>query len=625
MIVAPTAAGRRAATLESAARAAVRRACDAAWATQRPEGHWDFPADCGPSSTAYAVIALSACGALEAGAGSELSRGIAAQQLPDGSFQRFALAPEGHAPTSALAAAALELAGGDDERAAAARAWAFVERHGGLHAVARALPRGELALAFLVAAGRAPAELLRHPGVELFAVPGLATGLTRRMHAGVLTVIAQLAFLARGGHASSAPRRYAFERAMEFVVQFQNDEGSYNTFTMPTALAACAYAAYGSPEATRRAKLAAAWIAGRVAPSPRGGAWVPEFRLPTWSTVYHLRALLHAGAQVDDPRVGRAVAWLLATQQHRPQARLNQPDPSAPRVGGWAFDPENHTLPDCDDTGAVLSVLAMARDAMPAACETRAAIDAAAARAAAWLGAMQNADGGWAAYVKGLPGKAPGPMNCEPFGLSSRPADVARLLISPPPALGDPSTEDVTARVLHGLAGFGATVRRADVRRAVAFLRRQQCDDGSFWGRWLMNHLAGSSYALQAAHAIGETLDAPWVARTAAWVLERQNRDGSWGETLASYRDPSLAGRGEGMAPLTGLVVASLCAVGLRHHPAVRRAVEYLLARQRPDGVWPDDGYIVPYLPPETFYAHPETALYYPLEALARFCGSPYA
>jgi squalene cyclase len=612
-------------SLEDSARSAIDRATQAAWTTQQADGHWDFPADVGASSTAVAVIALAACGALEPEVAQELARGIAARQLADGGFQRFTHGHGGYAPTTALAAAALDIAGGPGRRDASARAWAFVERNGGIPAIAQALPRGELAIAFLVAAKRAAPEMVRYPGVELFAVPGLATALATRMHAGVHMVIAQLAFLAHGRADLSAARRYAHARAFDFTADFQNDDGSYNAAALTTSLAACAFTAHGTPEAKRRAKLAAGWLARRVMPDSGGGAWVPDFGLPTWSTVHYLRALLHAGASAADPRVERATTWLLDTQHHRLQSRVNQRDPRATRAGGWAYDPGNHKMPDCDDTGAVLSVLAMVRAGSAAGSPLRVRIEAAAARATDWLAAMHNDDGGWSAYVKGLPGKAPGPMSCEPIGLSSRPADVARLLLTPIPALGDPSTEDVTARVLHGLGGFGATRASADVRRALAFLRHQQCEDGSFWGRWLMNHLAGSAYALHAAQAVGEPLDAPWVTRAAAWVLSRQNADGSWGETPESYRDPSLAGRGEGMAPLTGLVVTSLCAIGLRHHRAVERAVGYLLARQLPDGKWPDDGYVVPILPPDTYYTHPESALYYPLEALARFVGSEHA
>jgi squalene cyclase len=594
-------------------------ASEVAWSTQAADGSWVFPADVGPSSTAHAIITLAKCEQLDPAVGLALARGLAVQQLPDGSFQRFALAPIGDVPTSALVAAALEIAGGDAEKAAAARAWAFVERHGGLDAVAAELAKGDFAIVFLVAAKRAPAELIRKPGVELFAVPGLARALARRMHSGVLTLIGQMAFVASEGEELSAARRWTFRRAFDYGAQYQNDDGSFNSFTMTTAIAACAYRASGDAEGRRRADRAAGWIASRVLRTAAGGAWVPEFSLPTWSTVYHLRAVLHAGAAADDPRVLRGAQWLLDTQQRRPQARPNQPVRGAPLVGGWAYDPENHTLPDCDDTGVVLSVLAMIRDGLPASHPMRTAIDGAVGRAFAWLAAMQNDDGGWAAYNRGLPSKKPGSLRVDPIRLSNDPRSLLRLVRNPPPFLGDPSTEDVTARVLHGLGGFGATRDRADVKRAIGFLRRQQCDDGSFWGRWLMNHLAGSAYALQAARAVGEPLDAVWVNRTAGFVLGCQNADGSWGELPASYLDASKAGRGPGMAPLTGLVITGLCDAGLRNHPATLRGIAYLLDRQRPEGDWSDDGWIVPLLPPDTFYAHPEAGLYYALEALGRW------
>lgn len=42
-------------------------------------------------------------------------------------------------------------------------------------------------------------------------------------------------------------------------------------------------------------------------------------------------------------------------------------------------------------------------------------------------------------------------------------------------------------------------------------------------------------------------------------------------------------------APLTGFCVICLCAAGLREHPATKRAVQFLLESQRPDGAWPID------------------------------------
>src|SRR5262249_35260274 len=119
--------------------------------------------------------------------------------------------------------------------------------------------------------------------------------------------------------------------------------------------------------------------------------------------------------------------------------------------------------------------------------------------------------------------------------------------------------------------------------------------------------------------AVGADLHAPWVRRAIDWLLARQNPDGGWGEGPASYRDPSLAGLGPSMPPLTGLVLAGLLDIGEGHTPAVARGVRYLLDQQRPAGDWPNGGYLHTYIPPDSFYHYPEADRFYPLEALGRY------
>ncbi|HVV82398.1 MAG TPA: prenyltransferase/squalene oxidase repeat-containing protein, partial [Kofleriaceae bacterium] len=304
----------------------------------------------------------------------------------------------------------------------------------------------------------------------------------------------------------------------------------------------------------------------------------------------------------------------------KPQAAANNRKPGAVRTGGWGFAPGNDTMPDCDDTGVVLAALAMldGRDGRDGP-DSRDDVSAAIARGASWLLDMQNPDGGWSAYVWGLAGKRPGPAMTRPLRFDRRaPLEALANLVGPHPLLGDPSTEDVTGRVLHGLGAAGLRADHPAVRRALVFLERQQCPNGAFWGRWLLNYLAGTSSVLLGLASVRADLDAPWVLAARAWLLSRQNADGSWGEGPASYADPSQAGLGPGSAPLTGLVVTALLAIGLGATRAVDDGVRYLLSRQRADGTWPDDDFLAPVFPPLTFYAHTEAARYFPLEALGR-------
>jgi hypothetical protein len=241
-------------------------------------------------------------------------------------------------------------------------------------------------------------------------------------------------------------------------------------------------------------------------------------------------------------------------------------------------------------------------------------------RARLWLRSMQNPDGGWSAFVWGLPERPNGPIMTKPMDVEPDSLlDAIGVMLHPLPELGDPSTEDLTARVLHGLAACGATDTDDDVKRAVDFLRKHQCEHGGWWGRWVCNYLACTSYVLSALDELGEDPSQTVVEKGVAFLLEHQNADGGWGEAVHSYAKPELAGKGPSTAPLTALVVCALVDQGHGDTEPCRRGVQYLLAKQRPDGTWPNDDYVATNIPPEGFYVYDGAARHMPLEALGRW------
>ena len=151
---------------------------------------------------------------------------------------------------------------------------------------------------------------------------------------------------------------------------------------------------------------------------------------------------------------------------------------------------------------------------------------AAAHRGVDWLLAMQNTDGGWAAFDRDITLEV---LTRVPF------ADHNAML--------DPSCPDITARVLEALGQFGYRPGHPQVDRALAFLEEAQDPRGCWIGRWGVNYLYGTWQVLVGLEAIGYDMDRPMVRRAVKWLNEVQQASGGWGESCHSYDDPSTAGQ----------------------------------------------------------------------------------
>ena len=150
----------------------------------------------------------------------------------------------------------------------------------------------------------------------------------------------------------------------------------------------------------------------------------------------------------------------------------------------------------------------------------------------------------------------------------------------------DPSCPDIAGRVLESLGHCGLTI--ATPSRACGpstSSRASRTPSGGWWGRWGVNYIYGTWQVLDGPAAVGEDMSAPYIHRAADWLRSVQKPDGSFGETCASYEDPSLKGQGESTASPNRLG---------RHGPAwpppapptpaVEKGVDWLIAHQAADG-----------------------------------------
>ncbi len=534
-------------------------------------------------------------------------------QRPDGAWESYYEAPQGDINSTVECYAALRAVGlgADDERLVKAREWIFA--HGGLAKV-RVFTRYWLALLGewpWRATPNLPPEVIANPRWFVFNLYNFASWaratllplavLSARRATRPLPPSRRLDELFPGGRDRMdyrLPRRgswlswrrlflfsdrvlhlyqslgltpgreIAINACLGWIVRHQDADGAWGGIQPPwiyslMALHAEGYDLEHPVMAKGLAALRSHWS------YERGGTLhIQASESPIWDTLLALLAMQDCDREWT-PAMDAALDWVLAHEVRYAgdwTRKVKGVEPS-----GWAFERANLHYPDIDDTAVALIVLGRLPRARLDEPRIRATID----RALAWTLAMQSSNGGWAAFDKDNDKRI---ITKIPF------CDFGEAL--------DPPSADVTAHVLEALATLGFDRRHRAVERGYRFLRAEQEADGSWFGRWGVNHIYGTAAVLPALAAIGEDMSQEYVRRAADWLVEHQNGDGGWGETCASYMDDTLRGRGASTASQTAWALLALIATGSRDYDrAIRRGVGHLVATQRDDGSWNEPYY----------------------------------
>jgi squalene-hopene/tetraprenyl-beta-curcumene cyclase len=252
--------------------------------------------------------------------------------------------------------------------------------------------------------------------------------------------------------------------------------------------------------------------------------------------------------------------------------------------------------PDVDDTAEV--VLALRAVAHPDSARMEQAIE----RGAQWLVGMQSSGGGWGAFDAD---------NCRRLIRDLPFCDFGEVI--------DPPSADVTAHSVEMLAALGRPDGES-ARRGVAWLFANQEADGSWFGRWGVNHVYGTGAAVPALIAAGVRRDDDAVRRAVRWLESHQNEDGGWGEDARSYDDPAWIGRGASTASQTAWALLALHAAG-EQSGAVSRGVSWLVETQLADGTWDEPQFTGTGFPSDFYINYHLYRLVFPLMALGRYAS----
>ena len=391
------------------------------------------------------------------------------------------------------------------------------------------------------------------------------------------------------------PRKRAMDKALAFVVERLNGEDGLGAIFPAMANSVMMFDALDYPSQHPK-RLAARRSIDKLLVVGEAEAYCQPCVSPVWDTALACHALMEAGDARSIDAAEAGLGWLAPRQVLDVVGDWAARRPNA-TPGGWAFQYANPYYPDLDDTAVV--VMAMDRAQKTGAHQRYVE---AIQRGRAWVAELQSRDGGWGAFDAD---NSHHYLNNIPF------SDHGALL--------DPPTEDVTGRCVSMLAQLGETESPA-LRDGVAFLRRTQRADGSWFGRWGLNYIYGTWSALCALRAAGFDADASETRRARDWLLHIQNTDGGWGEGGESY---GLDYRGYEKAPSTASQTAwallGLMAAGAIAHPAVSRGVDYLLATQAADGGWREDLFTATGFPRVFYLRYHGYPRFFPLWALARF------
>ena len=382
----------------------------------------------------------------------------------------------------------------------------------------------------------------------------------------------------------------AIQSALSFVEQRLNGEDGLGGIFPAMANALMVFNCLGYEKDDPRVAATRKAIDGLIV-ATKQEAYCQPCLSPVWDTSLAAHAVLEADPN-DRDVIRPSLDWLKDLQILDTVGDWTQKRKSL-RPGGWAFQYRNDYYPDVDDTAVV--AMAMHRS------DPKRYGDAI-ARAVEWIAGMQCANGGWAAFD----------AENEYYLLDNMPfADHGALL--------DPPTSDVTARCVGFLSQVNQDKNSANIKRGITFLKSEQEEDGSWFGRWGTNYIYGTWSVLCALNAAKEDMAQPYIRKAVDWLKARQRDDGGWGEDCATYWEHRKNTVKDSMPSQTAWALLALIAAGEIQSAEVARGIQYLLDQFDKSDGWEDTFFNAVGFPRVFYLKYHGYSDYFPLMALARY------
>ncbi|NSC20077.1 prenyltransferase [Streptomyces albus subsp. chlorinus] len=464
---------------------------------------------------------------------------LLAAQRPDGGWAMDGVPTE--TLTTAVVASALALTAPGSTGTAVAKALALVRRRGGPGSLPEPAMTG-LARQFAALAGQDGASAPPRLPLGVLLVPGVA----RRALSLRLPIFAALALGQPARRRTPVGRlldTLGRQRALDIVREVfarERGTGSFSSDPWLTSLITLGISRSGlAPDIVVASRD---WLVRGALPD---GGWALMPLDLTWSS-FATAALLEAG-YARDPRLDPVAEMFRRRQQDTPFPALGTP------AGFWGFSTDR-SWPMALETAEISSLLRR----LPGGADDRHA-----ARGLAWLTAMQDRPGSWSLAVR----------DSRPGGFGPCP--------------------QMTAKAVTALLDCGAGPRDPRVLRGLRSVARAMRADGGVEAMWYRGLTPGTAAALVAFARAGRARAEPAVrARAFLLATQRPDGSWhTGGHDPAAGADAGRDESGAvpaGTVEETAWSLHALLVAGTAPDSApVRSAAAWLLDRQESDGTWP--------------------------------------
>ncbi|PQE08309.1 lanosterol synthase protein [Rutstroemia sp. NJR-2017a BVV2] len=330
-----------------------------------------------------------------------------------------------------------------------------------------------------------------------------------------------------------------------------------------------------------------------------------------WDTAFLIQSVMDAGL-AEDPRWRPMLTKALEFLDDQ-QIRDNVDDQAIcyrqQRKGAWAFSnkDQGYAVSDCISEALKAVILLQRTPGYPTLLEDQRIFDA-----IDTLLTYQNKSGGCASYEPTRGSEKLEMLNAaEVFG---------RIMIEYD--YPECTTAVVTALSLFTkyYPDYRADEIKAFKNRAIAYIRKAQYPDGSWYGSWGICFTYAGMFALESLASIGETYEnSEHVRKGCDFLISKQRSDGGWSESYKSCEQAKYIEHPTGSQVVqTAWACIGLLEANYPDRAPIEKALKLIMSRQQANGEWLQEA-IEGVFNKSCMISYPNYKFIFPMKALGMF------